>query len=177
LTSGTAVAQSKKDLKKSKAVSFKEIHTKVEDGKEVTVDVLFQKFDSNGEVIEEINYDKLGKVKTSQKYIYNKTGDKIEEHSIGDDGKVKKKKVFKYNAKGDRTEELEYDLSGKLTEKTIFSYNANGDKISAVKMNADDNSVIKKTLFVYDKKGMVIQERVVDNAGKLIEEKRYVIEY
>src|SRR4051812_10249730 len=100
-----ATAQSKKDLKKNKVRSFRESHTTVENGKEQTIDIQYQKMDDNGNVIEEIDYDKDGKEKSHVTAVYDKNGDKSEEQTLADDGKLKKRKVFKYNAKGDRISE------------------------------------------------------------------------
>ena len=83
---------------------------------------------------------------------------------------------YKFSAKGDRIEEQSFDPSGKLISKTIISYNANGDKIAEVQMDIN-NQPQEKTFYVYDKKGMIVQERVVDGAGKLIKEDRYTYEY
>ena len=84
-------AQSKKELKKNKVKSYRQVHTSVENGKEVTVDALFHRFDGNGNLVEEINYDKDGKVKSHFIAVYNKNGDKTEEQVFSDDGKLKKK--------------------------------------------------------------------------------------
>src|SRR5437868_1908222 len=132
-------AQSKKDLKKNKVKSFHQVHTSIENNKETTVDALVQKLDGNGNVLEEINYDKEGKIKSHFTATYDKNGDKSEEVVFDEDGKIKKKKAYKYNAKGDRTEESHMDASGKLTEKIIYSYNANGDKVAEVTMDASNN--------------------------------------
>src|SRR6185436_9701329 len=136
-------AQSKKDLKKNKVKSFHQVHTSVENNKETTVDALVQKFDNDGNVTEEINYDKEGKVKSHFTAVYDKNGDKTEEQVFEEDGKLKKKKTYKYNAKGDRTEEYHNDPSGKLIEKIIFSYNANGDKVAEVTMDPSNNPTEK----------------------------------
>jgi hypothetical protein len=170
-------AQSKKDLKKNKVRSFKESHTTVENGKEQSYDALMQKFDADGNVTEEIDYDKDGKVKSHYTATYDKNGDKTEEQNFSEDGKLKKKKVFKYNAKGDRISEEHYDPSGKLVNKVLISYNANGDKITEIHFDPTSNNPTQKTFYVYDKKGMVIQEKVVDGEGKLIKETRYTYEY
>src|SRR4051812_554403 len=92
LISFNAGAQSKKDLKKNKVKSYKEIHTSVENGKEETHDALVQKMDGDGNVIEEIDYDKEGKIKSHFTAVYDRNGDKSEEQIMDEDGKLKKKK-------------------------------------------------------------------------------------
>ena len=71
-------AQSKKDLKKNKVKSVRETETTLVNGKELTADNSFYRYDSNNEVIEEIDYDSEGKVKMHNTYVYNKNGDKID---------------------------------------------------------------------------------------------------
>src|SRR3954471_308650 len=92
-----ANAQSKKEIKKNKVKMLKESHTSVENGKESTFDVSMEKYDDNGNVIEEVDYDKEGKIKSHNTSTYDKNGDKIEEQVLTEDGKLKKKKTFKYN--------------------------------------------------------------------------------
>ena len=129
-------AQSKKDLKKNKVKSVRETETTLVNGKELTADNSFYRYDSNNEVIEEIDYDSEGKVKMHNTYVYNKNGDKIEEVVYHSDGKIKKKKVFKYNSTGDKTDETQYDAAGNLIQKSTYAYNANGDRITEVTVDA-----------------------------------------
>ncbi|HRH66434.1 MAG TPA: hypothetical protein PLU53_09060, partial [Bacteroidia bacterium] len=105
-------AQSKKDLKRNKVKTIKITKTITKDGKEQTINELFQRFDANMEVIEEINYEDDGAFKSHFSYVYNKNGDKTEEISYLADGKLKKKKTIKYNANGDKVEEIHTDGNG-----------------------------------------------------------------
>ena len=66
---GSLLAQSKKDLKNNKVKSFKEVETIVENGKEMTHNIIFQRMDGDGNITEEIDYDKDGKVKIEFKKV------------------------------------------------------------------------------------------------------------
>ena len=118
-------------MKKNHVKSVREVETSIKYGKAVTIDNSFQRFDSDANVIESINYNDEGKIKSHQTTVYNKNGDKTEEVIFNPDGKIKKKKIYKYNSTNDKIEEAQFDPSGVLTEKTSTAYNANGEKITS----------------------------------------------
>lgn len=101
-----SVTEYKQDMEKSNAPKIKEAYTL---------------FDDEGNVLEEINYDAVGKVKTHLKYQYNSDNNKIKETEIAPDGKIIKVTEYKYD--GDlKTERNIYDGAGKLKSKKIYQY-------------------------------------------------------
>lgn len=173
---GTAFSQSKKDIKKNKIKSVKVTNTVIKDGKDQTLNESFQRFDASAEVIEEINYDDDGGIKSHFTYTLNKNGDKTEEISYQADGKIKKKKTIKYDANGDKIEEIHTDANGTFIDKDVFTYNANGDRTTEITLDSK-NSVIHKVILLYDNKGMKVSRKSYDAKGNLESEKKYVYEY
>ena len=68
-------SQKKKEIKKNRIKSI--VVTDTENGK--TINDSKTIYNTNGEVIEEVNYDKTGQVKSILKYKYNSEGDVLEE--------------------------------------------------------------------------------------------------
>ena len=94
-------AQSKKILAKYGVKSV--VETVSEDGK--TVNDSKKIFNKDGEVIEEVSYDKSGALKDITKNIFDKHGNCIEQLVLKD-GKVVERKTIKYDANDDKIEEL-----------------------------------------------------------------------
>src|ERR1700741_499661 len=86
-------AQKKKEVKKFGIRSV--TVTETEAGKTITDTKT--SFDSNGEVSEEVNYDKSGALKSTTQYKYNKNGDPVEETEYDDKKQLKEKRIIKYN--------------------------------------------------------------------------------
>src|SRR6267154_2186888 len=73
-------AQSKKEIKKFKIKSVTVSSTDVNsEGNEKTRNDSYQKFDSNGEVIEDVEYNKDGTFKKKETKKFNKNSDPVEE--------------------------------------------------------------------------------------------------
>lgn len=135
-------SQSKKDVRKNNIKSVTEVITEYENGKESTHNDVSKKFDKNGAVIQEINYDKNGVLKEKILTKNNKEGDKIEEAYFDANGKQFERFTYKYNDSGEKTEEIKYDAKNVLISKSVYTINKNGLKTE------------KKT---YDTKGKLIQ--------------------
>jgi len=121
-------SQKKKDIKKDKIKSTTETITKIENGKEVTYKDSYTSFDKNGNIIEEINYNKDGTVKKRHTSRFDDGKNKTEEIEYeGVDGKaIQKKHQYSYNSKGDKILEITYDGAGKLIKKEVYTYNSLG---------------------------------------------------
>lgn len=78
-------------------------------------------YDSNGNVLEEIEYDSGGKVKLHMKYQYDADDNKIKETELDPQGKIIRVTEFKYNSDL-KTEKNIYDSSGKLKTKRTYQY-------------------------------------------------------
>ncbi len=169
-------AQNKKDIKKNKVKSCEVSKTFTKDGKEITLKESFEKYDANGNIIENIQYEENGEIKSHESYIFNKDNDKTEEVHYDAEGKVKKKLVTKYNANEDKVEETEYDGGGALKEKNMYSYNANGNRIAEVTLDPNNN-ITKKITNIFDNKGMKTERRTYDGKNVLLSVKKYTYVY
>ena len=72
-------AQSKKEVKKYDLITATETITEVIDGKEVTRNDSYKKFDKDGNVIEEVKYDNYGKVEERIVRLFDKFENKTQE--------------------------------------------------------------------------------------------------
>lgn len=147
LMSSTCFAQSRKEAKKNHLKSVTEIVSDFSSGKEVKHYDVQKKFDKNGNVTEEINYDKKGVIES--------------------------KTLTKYNSEDDKIEELVYDPSGKLQSKTLFKYDFNGEKIEEQVFN-DKNALVSKVIYVNNAQGLRLERKTLDAQGKVLQIKRYV---
>lgn len=144
IVSITAFAQSKKDIRKNNVKTLTETITNYENGKETTLNDVFRRFDKNGEVIEEINYDKNGKMKSKTITKY-KDEDKTEETIFDANGKQLSREVYKYNVDGEKVEELHYDAKNELESRSLYTL----------------------------KRGLKLERKTYDEKGKLIQVKKY----
>lgn len=148
LSVAIVAAQKKKEIKKYGIRSVTTTDTR--SGK--TVNDSKVTYDGSGEVIEEVNYDKEGVLKSTLKYKYNKDGDALEESEYDEKGILKEKKTYKYNAMGEKVEELVTDKDNKVLKKVIHIYDSKGLKIE--KKTYDGNNVLlssKKISYGYKK--------------------------
>ena len=143
-------AQSKKDIRKNNIKGITEVVIEYENGKETTHNDVAKRFDKEGEVIQEINYDKNGVLKEKIVTKNNRDGDKIEEVFYDATGKQSKRFTYKYDSFGEKTEEIQYDAKNILLTKSIYSNN---------------------------NKGLKAERKTYDAKGKLIQIKKYVYEY
>lgn len=143
-------AQSKKDIRKNNIKGLTEVVTEYENGKEITHNDVAKKFDKQGEVIQEVNYDRNGALKEKIVTKNNKDGDKIEEIFYDANGKQSKRFTYKYDSFGEKTEEIQYDAKNVLLTKSVYSNN---------------------------NKGLKAERKTYDAKGKLIQLKKYVYEY
>ncbi len=132
-------AQKKKDIKKAgiKTITTTETQgTKSFNDSKVT-------YDAAGNIIEEINYDKEGNLKSTKKFKYNKDGDPIEETEYDEKNTLKEIKLTKYNALGEKTEEQYLDKDKKQFKKYIYTFSAKGFKTE--RKHYDANNVLIST--------------------------------
>jgi antitoxin component YwqK of YwqJK toxin-antitoxin module len=138
-----AAAQSKKDIKNNKVKAITEIVTK--DGK-VTKDT----FVKNGNALEEINFDNLGK--------------------------IKERTVCKYNNINEKSEKVSFDANGKQITKETYKYNADEEKIEENIYNGN-NILVSRSVYTFNGKGLRKEKKTFDAKGNLIQTKTYQYEY
>ena len=78
-------------------------------------------YDNEGNVLEQIDYDATGKIKSHLKFQYDSNNNKIKEIEISPEGKVMKTTEYKYNGNM-KTEKNIYDAAGKLKTKRTYQY-------------------------------------------------------
>ena len=139
LLSTLCFSQKKKEIKKAgiKSISVTETHG----NKTITDSKIF--YDSNGNILEEINYDKEGALKSTTKFKYNSSGDIIEETEYDDKNTLKEKRLTKYNNLGEKVEELILDKDNKQLKKNIITYDSKGFKTE--RKTYDANNVLVST--------------------------------
>lgn len=141
LTAST-FAQSKKEVKKNKIKTVTEQITDYVGGKEITRNDSYKKFNKQGEVLEEVEYDKTGKLKRKVISRYNEFDDKVEETIVDANNHQVEREVYKYDSFKEKSEVLHYNERNELDSRSVYIINGNGLKTE------------KKT---YDAKGKLIQ--------------------
>lgn len=146
LLTAFSFAQKKKTIKKYNIRSI--VSTEQQNGKIVNDNKSF--YNANGQLIEEINYDKDGKFKSDTKYKYNSDGDVIEESEYSEAKVLIEKRVIKYDVLGEKTEELVQNKDGKQIRRITYSYNAKGLKTEKKTFDANNTLIsTKKIVYTY----------------------------
>ena len=143
---GLGFAQSKKEVKKYDILAVTETITEVVDGKEVTRNDSYKKFDKDGNVLEEVNYDKTGKLKERIVRIFDRFDNKTQEITFDAANRQAKRETYKYNELGEKTEEMEFN---------------------------DKNVLMTLSVFITDRRGLKTEKKVYDSKGKLVQTKKY----
>lgn len=141
-------AQDKKDIKKYKIKTVTQTITDVSSDKEKTHKDLFQKYDGNGNTLEEVEFKSDGSIKQKTINTFDNNNNLIQEDKY-EDGKFTERKIYTYNPEGEKTAELIYDSANKL---------------------------LRKSIYVYNNKGMKIEKKTFDENGKFISLKKYTYE-
>ena len=87
------LAQSKKEIKKN---GVKTLTESISEGNK-SHKSLYQKFNKKGSLIEEIDFDNTGKIKSTKTFKYNQKNDKIEELTLDANNKQTERQSFKYD--------------------------------------------------------------------------------
>lgn len=88
----SSYSQSKKDVIKDKIKSIKVVTTVYKNEIQTQIPEIFERYAPNGDVIEKIEYDKEGKVKSHEAFVYNKKGDVVEERIYDEKANLKRRK-------------------------------------------------------------------------------------
>lgn len=144
------LAQKKKEIKKLHIKSIKSTINKVVNGKEITLNDSYERYNKNGNKIEEIIYD--------------------------NNGLFIKKRATEYNADDEPVLETEFDSKGNVTEKTVINYNANGEKTSET-VSDGNGKLHHKSIYVYDKNGLKTERKSNNATGGFISVKKFIYEY
>lgn len=127
---------------------------------------IFSRYDKDGNVTEQIEYNEDSTIAKWEKHSFFKDGEEILFLELDPSGKQKKKVVGTFDAFGNKTEELTYNAEDTLIEKTIFAYNNFSDKIS--ESVYDKNGKLKsKVTYEYESKGM-LKNKIMYNADNVV---------
>lgn len=116
----TISAQKKDPIKENKVRSVTEYKQDMEKNGSKVKDC-YTLYDTNGNILEEIEYDSAGKIKKHSKYQFDANSNKIKEIELTPDGKVSRTTEYKYNGNL-RSEKNVYDGSGKHKSKKTYQY-------------------------------------------------------
>ena len=180
ITTNLCIAQGKKDIKKNKIKSITELITVTDNNKTNSYKEQYTAFNKNGEIIEEIEFNKDGSIKKKATVKYDSNDNKTEEtFFIPADLKQKKncKIIYKYNANNDKMEENEFDSNtGKLIRKQVCSYNGKGERVTEETYDAN-NKLVKKNIYSYDSRGLKIEKKTFNKNNILESTKKYIYEF
>lgn len=166
-------AQSKKEIKKFKIKSTTVMLADAVSASEIRNS--FSKFDTDGNVIEDIEYNRDGSIKKREVFKYNKNGDVMEEMVISN-GKFKKKIAYKYNAKNEKVEEIHYDDKDNVIEKHVNTFDALGNKTLETITDAK-GTLLRRIVTTYNPKGLKTEKKIFDGNGQLLATRKFTYAY
>ncbi|NJK86362.1 MAG: hypothetical protein HC906_10730 [Bacteroidales bacterium] len=80
-----------------------------------------EKYDVNGNLLEEIKYEEDKTIKSHKVWTYNANNDKLTETELDKDGNILKKTVYEYNGVL-KISKKEYNEKNKLVEWKTYTY-------------------------------------------------------
>lgn len=144
--------------------------------KDTTERKTFTRYDHHGNVLESIDYDATGKIKSQEQFEYNRHDDETAYRLLDADGKIQKSVITIYDKWNHVASKTTMDSTGAIAEKTVSNYNAFNDLVSESTFGKD-GTLIRHVLYNYDTKGMLLSRKVYNEKGELIYAKEYTYEY
>lgn len=144
--------------------------------KDTTERKIFTRYDHHGNVLETIEYDATGKIKSNEQFDYNRHNDETAYRLLEADGTIKKSVVTTYDKWNHVTSKTTTDSTGTLAEKTVSTYTTFND-LASESTFGKDGTLIRQVLYSYDAKGMLLSRKVYNEKGELIYAKEYTYEY
>jgi len=167
-----ALSQSRKEIKKYGLRSVSTSTTINIAGKQHTYTDSFERFDREGNIIEEVVYNTDGTIKKKEVRKYNKAGKLLEESKFAEKGILVSKQILLYNSANDKISEQLLDGSGKIKEWIKYGYNDLNEKIYENQLD-ETGKVIKKSVYTYDKNGLRKERKVYNSNDELISVRKY----
>lgn len=175
LCSCITYAQTKKEIA-ARGINAVTVHTYDARKKDTTGRKNFSRFDQRGNVLEAIEYDLNGNIKSWEQYEYNQQDDETAYRELMPDGKISKATNSTYDKWHHVTEKITIDSLGILLEKTTYTYNNFNDLLT--ELTADkEGKIIHQVLYEYDNKGMLLSRKILNEKGQLIYSKEYTYQY
>ncbi|MDQ3049540.1 MAG: hypothetical protein M3Q95_01510 [Bacteroidota bacterium] len=165
-------SQSKKDIKKYNIKSTTVTVVDLAGGKEVSHIETVEKYDKDGNVTEDLEYNKNGTFRKNEIRTYNKAGEITYEAKYDEKGVLLYKLVTTYNVNNDKLTEQKTDGSGKIILWIKYGYDSMGDKIFELELD-EKGKTLKKSMFTYDKNGLRKEKKIYNGKEELIAIKKY----
>lgn len=139
-----------------------------------------ESYNSDGEWIERVDYQKSGGIKRREVRRYEKgiiveeIDDEPQEKEWTEKTPAYKHRIYVFE-KDNLMEERDMSRKGEVKEKKVYTYNKYGDEISETTTDKNGDLVQTET-YTYDDKGFKKEKRTVNADGELIEIKTYSYE-
>ncbi len=129
-----------------------------------------RKYNKNGKLIEQNEYDVDSTLIYKTTYLYGDSGNIIEEVKYGRGGSLDSKTTYLYDEIGKKIEKNTYYTKSIFYDahysRNTYIYDKHGNLIEERKLNPD-GSLNKKTTFKYDINRNLIEEKKLDSNGNL----------
>lgn len=123
------------------------------------------KYDTKNRPIEDCLYKADGGISERTIFKYDSEGYKIEEDHLGINNSLKFKGIFKNDSKGNLIEEDSYDSSGKMEYKSVIKWDDKGNPIENYHYKRD--SLFEKITYGYDEKNQMTEKVYYDKNNKI----------
>lgn len=166
-------AQSRKDVKKYGIRSSTVTRVLYSDGKETgIITEKSEKFDKEGRVTDETEYDDKGAFRKRTTWKYNREGEVTEETEWNVQGSVQRKTSSTFDENNRKVNEVITDGSGKIISWNKYGYDPMGVKI--FELDLDENGkTLKKSLYTYDKNGLKKERKTYNGQEELMYIRKY----
>jgi len=121
LLAGTILGQSTEIIKEKKIASQSIYEYFVEEGIDEPLLESYEKYDTEGKVLEIKELNSKGEVKLWQKFVYDEAGNVVEEIFFDGKGRLESKEKSVYSD-GLRIEKLYYNKKDKLVKRKVYEY-------------------------------------------------------
>ena len=128
-------------------------------------------YDKKGRLIEFIELDMDSVRLKTELHQYDKKGNEVMYVEKDNKGKEILKYIRTFDKWKNETMQTTYE-NEKVKEVSTSQYNASGNKIEEIVTDAN-KKVLKKIIFVYDLKGMLVKRTTLNEEGKIIYCKEY----
>jgi hypothetical protein len=167
------IAQSRKDAKKygirSATVTRVTYSGSKESGSQTEK---IEKFDKEGRVTDETDFDERGSFRKRTTWKYNKDGEVTEEVEWNAHGAVLKKTAVTFDENNRKVSEVVTDGTGKILAWTKSGYDSMGEKIFELELD-EHGKTLKKSLYTYNKDGLKKERKTFNGQEELLYVKKY----
>lgn len=106
------------------------------------------KYDSEGNLIEDVQYNENGISSLKSCFKYNSRGDKIEVEYYKENGILDSKRKYKYDSLGNLIEDILYNENGVMIRKSAYKYDMKGNIVEEINFDRDIINKLSKEYVV-----------------------------